>query len=167
MNEQVWNLKIRHEIQRKRKYWNMNCPTNQAQRIYRVAFAPFQFLAPIAILAYSFARILKVMRPNLRGRYQMRSALHLILWMYSAQMSMTMVVKDPKRNLLSWNYYYHRKIENGFFKKSLVKHEFISVLLDVTFFHFLLTLHEIFLTLHEIYLILHDILLYFQFFTLN
>ena len=103
MNEQVWNLKkIRHEIQRKRKYWNMNCSTNQAQRIYHVAFAPFQFLAPIAILAYSFARILKVTQPNLRDRYQMRSALHLILWKYSQMMLLTMMVKDPKRNLLSW-----------------------------------------------------------------
>ena len=102
MNEQVWNLKIRHEIQRKRKYWNMNCSTNQAQRIYHVAFAPFQFLAPIAILAYSFARILKVMRPNLQYRYQMRSALHLILWKYSQMMMLTLMVKDPKRNLLSW-----------------------------------------------------------------
>ena len=102
MNEQVWNLKIRHEIQRKRKYWNMNCSTNQAQRIYHVAFAPFQFLAPIAILSYSFARILKVTQPNLRDRYQMRSALHLILWKYSQMMLLTLVVKDPKRNLLSW-----------------------------------------------------------------
>ena len=111
MNEQVWNLKIRHEIQRKRKYWNMNCSTNQAQRIYHVAFAPFQFLAPIAILAYSFARILKVMRPNLQNRYQMRSALHLILWKYSQMMLLTLMVKDPKRNLLSWKII---RIENGY-----------------------------------------------------